>query len=90
MANPAESLNLADAARKTLAAIPNDPRDATLRTLIRRYCDEIESTGTTERLGSRLLSALEALQATPRARGRVSATDSTDDALQAFFDADRK
>ena len=73
------------AALETLSATPADPRDAALRALIRRYAEEIEATNTTEKLGSRLLSALEALQATPRARARASEGDSTSDAIAEFF-----
>ena len=73
------------AVAETLDAVPYNPRDAAIRMLIKRYAAEIDATGTTEKLGSRLATALHALEATPHARRAVPATDSPSDDLGAFF-----
>lgn len=69
MLRDAETL-LGPAVEQTLTALELVDADAALVKLTRRYAAAIDDDGDLEKLGPKLLAALQALQATPAARAR--------------------
>jgi hypothetical protein len=87
---------LAAAAAETITALALAPEDAAAVRLTQRYAAEIDDAAdpaaALERLGPKLLAALEALGATPQARSRIKggrAADAVPGKLQALRAAHR-
>ncbi|GAA4698334.1 hypothetical protein GCM10023226_41120 [Nocardioides nanhaiensis] len=87
MSITSQTPGLVAAARETLRNIPNDPQDTALRALLIAYCNEVDAGAPLKDYGSKILSALSALEATPRARAAARTGNPAHDDIEAFFGA---